>query len=104
MWALTGEVVGLVYYGLFAALLLWLLFRAPLPRRVSSRRVPRWMAVAAFAAVGVGVLVGITYELFIKDERPPCPCGVPGCPEPPACDLIHEEYVRAIEAKKAKLR
>jgi hypothetical protein len=93
--ALLREIAGGVYYVLFASLLLWFLFRAPLPRTRSRLRVPRWVPVAVFVAVGAGVVAGMGYELFVKKAPPPCPCGVPGCPAPPACDVLHEKYMPA---------
>ena len=88
------ELPGVLSYVLLAALLLWLLFRSPLPDSTPDGRLPKWVPAAVFALIGVGVLAGITYELFVKKVAPPCPCGVPGCPEPPACSVIHEQYTQ----------
>ena len=87
------EIAGFVYYLLLGALLLWLLFRGPLGTH-SEPRIPTWVSVAVVVAVGAGVLAGITYELLVKRKPPPCPCGLPGCPPPPACDVIREEHNR----------
>ena len=99
MHQFTREIVGVIYYALLAALLLWLLFRAPLRNTGSGLRVPRSVAAAVFIALGAAVLAGITYELFVKNVPPPCPCGVPGCPEPPACDVPHEKYIKYLPVR-----
>jgi hypothetical protein len=93
MDGLWRELPGLFSYVLFAGGLMWALFRGPLAREELGSRFPRWLPVALFLALGTGVLAGIGYELFVKKTPPPCPCGLPGCPPPPACEVIHDEYM-----------